>query len=190
MAAATAKNTFLQRLIGAAALDAAIYEDVEADTGATAQAFIVVLLVERRRRPWRSRLERRSGQRGVLQHGRAARVGGVGARHVHGRRIPSAGAADARGRGGTAPHDRIRIDARSFAYPRDDAAACNPVFVATSAWMVLAMVVAVRQALDYTSTRALLQSASSAGCCQWSSRSCSGCSSVRRSPERRGAGNE
>lgn len=38
------KNSFIQRLIGAAACDVAIYEDVEADRGATAQAFVVVLL--------------------------------------------------------------------------------------------------------------------------------------------------
>lgn len=38
------RNTFLQRLIGAAALDTAIYEEVEADRSATVQAFIVVVL--------------------------------------------------------------------------------------------------------------------------------------------------
>src|SRR5207344_1415949 len=37
------RNTFLQRLIGAAALDRAIYEEVEADRGATGQALLVVL---------------------------------------------------------------------------------------------------------------------------------------------------
>src|SRR5438477_1369378 len=37
-------NTFLQRLIGAAALDAAIYEEVEADRGATGQAMAIVVL--------------------------------------------------------------------------------------------------------------------------------------------------
>jgi hypothetical protein len=44
MATRTASNTFLQRLLGAAALDAAIYEEVEADPSATAQAFAVVIL--------------------------------------------------------------------------------------------------------------------------------------------------
>src|SRR5438132_9476538 len=38
------RNTFLQRVIGAAALDIAIYEEVEADRSATTQAFCVVLL--------------------------------------------------------------------------------------------------------------------------------------------------
>src|SRR6266852_2646298 len=40
----TATNSFLQRLLGAMALDTAIYEEVEADTGATTQACAVVLL--------------------------------------------------------------------------------------------------------------------------------------------------
>src|SRR5689334_3415093 len=41
--ATTTSNTFLQRLIGAAALDSAIYEEVEADTAATGQALTVVV---------------------------------------------------------------------------------------------------------------------------------------------------
>jgi hypothetical protein len=44
MAGTGGKNTFLQRLIGAAALDPAIYEEVEADRGATGQALVVVAL--------------------------------------------------------------------------------------------------------------------------------------------------
>ena len=40
----TATNTFVQRLIGAAACDVAIYEDVERDRNATTQAFVVVIL--------------------------------------------------------------------------------------------------------------------------------------------------
>ena len=37
-----AKNSFVQRLIGAAALDSAIYEDVESDRSATVQVSVVV----------------------------------------------------------------------------------------------------------------------------------------------------
>src|SRR5712672_2323592 len=44
MTTTTAPNTFLQRLIGAAALDTAIYEEVEADGGASVQAAAVVVL--------------------------------------------------------------------------------------------------------------------------------------------------
>src|SRR5262245_50843826 len=40
----TPSNTFLQRLIGAAALDRAIYEEVEADQTATGQAMAIVVL--------------------------------------------------------------------------------------------------------------------------------------------------
>lgn len=43
MATTIRANTFLQRLIGAAALDAAIYEEVEADPNATGQAMLVVV---------------------------------------------------------------------------------------------------------------------------------------------------
>src|SRR3954471_21306029 len=44
MTTPTPSNSFVQRLIGAAALDVAIYEEVEADRGATGQAVIVVVL--------------------------------------------------------------------------------------------------------------------------------------------------
>ena len=44
MATTTVTNTFLQRLIGAAALDSAIYEEVEGDRGATGQALTVIVL--------------------------------------------------------------------------------------------------------------------------------------------------
>src|SRR4051812_45028917 len=44
MATGTATNSFLQRLIGAAALDTAIYEEVEADSSAMTQALAVVVL--------------------------------------------------------------------------------------------------------------------------------------------------
>src|SRR5262245_24861885 len=44
MATTTANNSFTQRLIGALALDSAIYEEVEADPAATSQALGVVLL--------------------------------------------------------------------------------------------------------------------------------------------------
>ena len=37
-------NSFMMRLIGAFSLDAAIYEEVEADRAATGQALVVVLL--------------------------------------------------------------------------------------------------------------------------------------------------
>ena len=45
MATTLSTNTFLQRLIGAAALDAAIYEEVEADRRRDAQAFAIVIVL-------------------------------------------------------------------------------------------------------------------------------------------------
>src|SRR5438067_1562500 len=44
MATTTATNSFLMRIIGAAALDVAVYEEVEADHSANAQALAVVVL--------------------------------------------------------------------------------------------------------------------------------------------------
>ena len=43
MATTVARNTLVQRLIGAAALDAAIYEEVEGDASALPQAFAIVI---------------------------------------------------------------------------------------------------------------------------------------------------
>src|SRR4026207_2221549 len=44
MATTAATNNFVMRLIGAAALDTAIYEEVEADRRASGRALLVVLL--------------------------------------------------------------------------------------------------------------------------------------------------
>src|SRR4051794_40558964 len=44
MATTTAVNSLTQRVIGALALDPAIYEEVEADRSATGQAFAIVIL--------------------------------------------------------------------------------------------------------------------------------------------------
>jgi hypothetical protein len=43
-ATTTATSSYLQRLIGAAALDTGVYEEIEADESATTQAFITVLM--------------------------------------------------------------------------------------------------------------------------------------------------
>ena len=44
MATRSATNGFFMRLIGAISLDAAIYEEVEADRGATGQALTIVVM--------------------------------------------------------------------------------------------------------------------------------------------------
>lgn len=153
MATITARNTLLQRLIGAAALDTAIYEEVEADPTATSQAFAIVVL---------SSLAAGIGARGLSE----VTVGGVvffsgvalvawaawalvtfeiGARLMPG------------------PETRVDVGQllRTIGFASTPGllralgimpAVAIPVFVATSIWMLLAMIVAVRQALDYRST--------------------------------------
>jgi hypothetical protein len=152
MATILRANTFLQRLIGAAALDAAIYEEVEADSGATSQAMTVVLL---------SSVAMGIGVRGLGGGVSAIAVFGVialvtwaawallmfevGARLLPGRQTRSS------------PYELLRTV--GFAATPGFAAVLAsvpgvaiPVLVGTWAWMIAAMVVAVRQALDYEHT--------------------------------------
>ena len=153
MTTTTAANTFTQRLIGAAALDAAIYEEVEADPLATGQALIVVVL--------------------------SSLAAGIGARGFGGMSVTSVLFISTLSLvawatwalvvfeigGRLMPEPQTRVDVGELlrtigfastpgmlralgALPR----ATMPVFVMTSVWMLLAMIVAVRQALDYRST--------------------------------------
>ena len=145
-------NSFLQRLVGAAALDPAIYEDVEADRSATAQAFAVVLL--------------------------ASLAGGIGAGGLSGGPVNVAffSMVSLLSWAGWAlvtytigahllPEPQTRADVGELLRTIGFAATpgflsvlaimtplAKPVFAVTSVWMLVAMVVAVRQALDYTST--------------------------------------
>ena len=148
-----ARTTFARRLVGAAALDRRIYEEVEADRGAAGQAFVVVLL--------------------------ASIAGGIGAAGLG---VPDAGGAAIGAIGaligwvawatltyliGTRllPEPQTRANAGELL--RTIAFASAPgwlgvlgvvpviglfVYATASIWMLVAMVVAVRQALDYTST--------------------------------------
>jgi hypothetical protein len=146
--------TFMHRVIGAARLDARTFEEIEADRGATAQSAVVVLLAG---------AATGVGARG-LQPGVIAAIAAftalalvawtvrsivtfeIGA-HV----IPEPGTrADVsellRTLGFASAPGMLRV----FAIVPALAA---PVFVVTSVWMLAAMIVAVRQALDYRSTR-------------------------------------
>ena len=153
MASPATPNSFLQRLIGAAALDAAIYEEVEADRGATWQALTVVVL--------------------------SSLAGGLGARGLGGT-TPSnvafismvslmAWAAWAlvtyQVGGRLLPEPQTRVDVGELLRTTGFASAPGllrilgvlpgvtiPVFAITAVWMLAAMIVGVRQALDYTST--------------------------------------
>jgi hypothetical protein len=146
-------NTYLQRLIGAAALDAAIYEDVEADESATIQACATVVI---------SSLAAGIGSRGfggntagniafmstvaVLAWAAWALVTyGIGVRIL--------------------PQTQTRSNVGELLRTTGFATAPGclrllgvlpgvtiPVFAVTAIWMLAAMVVGVRQALDYDST--------------------------------------
>ena len=152
MATTIGANTFLQRLMGAAALDAAIYEEVEADPSATGQAMAIVVL---------SSIAMGIGARGLGASPSAIAVFGVialitwaawallmfeiGTRLLPGRNTHSD------------PYELLRT--LGFAATPGLAAvlAAVPlvsvtVLVGTWLWMLAAMVVAVRQALDYETT--------------------------------------
>jgi len=149
MATTIRANTFLQRLIGAAALDTAIYEEVESDPGATAQAMAVVVL---------SSIAMGIGARGLGGNIETIAIFGVialvswaawallmfevGVRLLPGRQTRSN------------PYELLRTI--GFAATPGFAAVLAsvpgvtvPVLVGTWVWMLAAMVVAVRQALDY-----------------------------------------
>ena len=154
MAATAARPTsFAMRLIGAVSVDPLLYEEVEADRTATGQALIVVVL---------SSLGAGIGARGFgtgsLQS--TLFISGVATvawaawallTYTIGTRIM--------------PEPQTRADVGELLRTTGFATtpglfrifgvmpgATLPVFVATSVWMLVAMVVAVRQSLEYTST--------------------------------------
>ena len=153
MATTTGPNTFLQRLIGAAALDRAIYEEVEADEHATLQALGVVIL---------SSVAAGIGARGfggntaphvlfistiaVLAWAAWALVTfAVGVRLLPQPQTRSSAGELLRTIGFAATPGCLRV---LGVLP----GVTTPVFVITAVWMLAAMIVAVRQALDYDST--------------------------------------
>lgn len=153
MATTTSTTPFVMRLIGALSLDPVTYEEIEADRSATGQAMLVVVL---------SSVGAGIGARGL---------GGGSARsmvfitavsllawaawalltyQIGVRLMPEAGTRSDVGElmrtiGFSAAPGILRI----FGIVPG---AAMPAFVITSIWMLLAMVVAVRQALDFTST--------------------------------------
>ena len=147
------RNTFLQRFIGAVSLDAAIYEEVEADTTATPQALTIVVM---------SSLAAGFGARGL---------GGATAGNIVFIVMLSLLAWCAWALltvqigGRLMPQPQTRVDVGEMLRTLGFAAAPGllrifgilpgvtiPAFIVTAIWMLAAMVVAVRQALDYTST--------------------------------------
>jgi hypothetical protein len=148
------RNTFLQRLVGAAALDAAIYEEVEVDPSATGQALVVVLA---------SSLAAGIGVGGADPFS-LARVAFFGTVAL----LAWAGWALLTFEVGTrlmpGPQTRSTVGEllRTLGFAATPGVLhvfgvlpgiTMPVFIGTSVWMLLAMIVAVRQALDYQHTR-------------------------------------
>lgn len=146
------RNSFLQRLIGAAALDPAIYEEVEGDRAATSQAFAIVV---------GSSVAAGVGARGFSQVtiGDAVLFSAIAliswaawaliTFEIGGRLMPE-------------PQTRVDVGQllRTIGFASTPGllrvlgimpAVAAPVFVVTSVWMLLAMIVAVRHALDYRS---------------------------------------
>ena len=149
----TERNTFLQRLIGAVSLDAAIYEEVEADRSATSQALVVVVM---------SSVAAGIGGRGL---------GGPSAANIVFLTVVTllAWAAWAlltfQIGGRLMPEPQTRVDVGGLLRTIGFSSAPGllrifgilpgvtiPAFAITAVWMLAAMIVAVRQALDYTST--------------------------------------
>ena len=150
---ATGSSTILRRLIGAATLDVAIYEEVEADRRATAQALMIVLV---------SSLAAGLGTRGFRGIGPtdvaffsvvslmawaawALVTYEVGVRIMPGPQTRSDVGELLRTTGFAATPGLLRI----FGVVPG---LTIPVFAVTTVWMLLTMIVAVRQSLDYTST--------------------------------------
>lgn len=149
----TTRNTLLQRLIGALALDRAIYEEVEADERATGQAFLIVVA---------SSVAAGIGLRPSETHtlasvvflsmlalltwmGWALLTFEIGTRLMPERATRSNVGELLRTLGFAATPGLLRV---LGVMP----AVMVPVQVITTLWMLAAMVIAVQQALDYRST--------------------------------------
>lgn len=149
-------TTFPHRLMGASVLDVDTYEEVEADRGATAQALVVVLA---------SSLAGGIGSAGFS---------GAGVSLVEGVFFWSAVSLIAWAAwallvfeigGRLLPEPETRVDVGELLRTIGFSSAPGmlrvlgivpvlavPVFALTTVWMLVAMIVAVRQALDYRST--------------------------------------
>ncbi len=151
MSNARSRPLYLRRFAGAMLLDPAAYEDVEADRGATIQACATVLLAA---------VAEGVALRAVLGPGSIAVMSvvallgwaawslltfEVGARILPGARTHSDVGELLRTLGFAAAPG-------SIAFFSLVPGLAMPILIFSRTWMLLAMVVAVRQALDYTST--------------------------------------
>ena len=145
--------SFTERMIGAAKLDVRVYEEVEADTGATGQAVGVVLLTSFAGGIGVAGLGA-DGAIGVIGGGLAALIGWVVwafVTYIVGTRL--------------LPEPQTRADVgelmRTLGFAQSPGLVrvfggvpgVGPLVLGlVTVWMLVAMVIAVRQALDYTST--------------------------------------
>lgn len=144
-------TTFPQRIIRASLLDVDVYEEVEADRGATGQAAVVVLLSALG--AGIGSLENAGGM-GVVWQAVAALVGWwiwawvtymIGTRLLPGPQTEADHGELLRTVGFSSAPGMLRLLA---VFPPIS----GIVFLVTTLWMLVAMVVGVRQALDYEST--------------------------------------
>jgi hypothetical protein len=143
--------SLLGRMVGAAKLDAATYEEVEADTTATLQALLIVVLASVADG---ASAIRATGIPGLVLAALASLLGWyvwaistfvVGTRLLPGARTEADVGQLLRTIGFSAAPGLIRaLGIVPVLY--------GPVSIVASLWMLAAMVVAVRQALDYEST--------------------------------------
>ena len=141
------------RMVGAAKLDVGVYEEVEADTGATGQAMAVVLLSSLAGGIGSVGLGA-GGFGGVVGGGIAALIGWVSwavLTYLIGTRLLAE----------PQTHADVGELLRTLGFAQSPGLArilgvipiLGPfVLLVVSIWMLVAMVIAVRQALDYTST--------------------------------------
>src|SRR6266487_1195488 len=153
MVTETVTNSFLQRLIGAAALDVAIYEEVEADPSAIGQAFTIVVL---------SSLAAGFGASGL----NGASIANIGFISIVALIAWAAWALITFEIGARLmPEPQTRVDVGQLMRTIGFASTPGlirllavitpiaiPVFALSAVWMLAAMIVAVRQALDYQHT--------------------------------------
>ena len=150
----TTGRRFLRRVVGATVLDTSIYEEVEADRGATAQALAVVVV---------SSLAAGVGARG-FGGGDAAAVTFFSAVALMAWAAWALLVYEIGAR--IMPEPQTRADVGELLRTTGFATAPGvlrvfgllpgmtlPVFAVSAVWMLAAMVVGVRQALDFTTTR-------------------------------------
>lgn len=154
-------GTFLYRVMGAATLDAGMYESIEHDRRTTRQAFAVVILASVAAGIGSSGLSMPAGRTiAIVTIGAlvawlawAVLIVRIGGRHLPERDTEVSLGEMMRTIGFAAAPGWLQALA---AFPEIS----RPVYVISWAWMVAAMVVAVKHALDYRSlTRAIIVTA-------------------------------